>query len=194
MKSNKIYLLFFLFIFSFVSSQNENKYHNEKIGWTVIFPQGFENMNLQKQEVQTVITNQQKEEKKEIPKQKKEFEAIRFKGLNFNFLLVNFEKDDSVKNEILEIVKKQNNDLIEHLKTSKPQAKFETKITHETVDNIDFIKSLIKIDLGNNIFQNFLTYSAKIKNYYTNFSIFYVNENQETKELINAFKNSKFEK
>ena len=191
MKSNKIYLIFYLFIFSFVSCQNENKYHNEKIGWTISFPQGFENMNLQKQEVQTVITKQQKEEKKEIPKQKKEFEAIRFKGLNFNFLLVNLEKDDSA-NDILKVVKKQNEILIKNFKQSRPQAKFETKIMNETIGNIDFIKSSLKIDLGNNTFQNFLTYSAKIKNYNTNFIIFYVIENEETKEIINAFKNSKF--
>lgn len=73
-----------------------------------------------------------------------------------------------------------------------PQAKFDTKYSTEKIDNVDFYKSELTMDLGNNISQHFITYFATLKDYYANFSIAYTTENEETKEIIKAFKNSTF--
>lgn len=48
------------------------------------------------------------------------------------------------------------------------------------------------MDLENNISQNFIIYNSTIKDYNTSFTIFYVKETPELKELLNAFSNSKF--
>lgn len=181
---------FFLTLTIFISAQN-NEYSNNKIGWKISLPESFKNMNLNKQPTQIVIAKNKPEQNSQISKPKNQSEEIKYQGSNFNFFYAIIENNKENIN-LKEKAEEQNKSLIDALKISRPETKFDTKYSTEKIDNINFYKSESTMDLGNNIYQHFIIYFAKIKDYYTNFSIVYANENEETKEIINAFKNSKF--
>ncbi|GGP01233.1 hypothetical protein GCM10010992_00990 [Cloacibacterium rupense] len=173
--------------------QQKNRYHNDKIEWTISFPESFKDMNFNKQPVQIVVAENTTEQKPKISNKKNEIEEITYQGSKYNFFYTIIENNK----ENIDLKKKaedQNKSLIEALKVSNPKTKFETKYSTEKIDNVNFYKSELTMDLGNSISQHFIIYFAKIKNYYANFSIVYANENDETKEIIAAFKNSKFAK
>jgi len=174
----------------FIYAQN-NEYSNNKIGWKIYLPASFTDMNLNKQPTQIVITKNKTEQNPQISKPKNEIEEIKYQGSNFNFFYAIIENNKE-NIDLKEKAEEQNKKLIDALKISIPETKFNKKYSTEKIDNVNFYKSELTMDLGNNISQHFIIYSAKIKDYYTNFSIIYANENEETKEIINAFKNSKF--
>ncbi|MDM1139970.1 hypothetical protein [Empedobacter sp. R132-2] len=192
MKGKHILSIIFSIFTILTFGQQKNKYYNNKIGWEISFPESFKDMNLNKQPVQIVVAKNTVEQNPKISKAKNETEEIKYQGLNYNFfyaIIENNQEDIDLKKKAEE----QNKSLIDALKISNPQTKFDTKYSTEKIDNIKFYKSYLTMDLGNNISQHFIVYFAKIKDFYANFSIVYANENEETKEIIKAFKDSKFE-
>lgn len=190
----KFTITFVSLIFTILTfGQQKNKYNNDKIGWQIYFPDSFKDMNLNKQPVKIVVAKNNTEQKPNISETKNETEEIKYQGSNFNFFYAIIENNK----ENIDLKKKaeeQNKSLIDALKASNPHVKFDTKYSFEKIDNIEFYKSELTMDLGNNISQHFIIYFGKIKDYNANFSIVYANENEETKEILTAFKNSKFGK
>lgn len=190
----KFTLTFVSLIFTILTfGQQKNKYNNEKIGWEIYFPESFKDMNLNKQTVQIVDAKNKTDKKPNISKTKNETEEIKYQGSKFNFFYA-IIKNNKENIDLKKRAEEQNKSLIDALKVSNPQTKFDTKYSFEKIDNIVFYKSEMIMDLGNNISQHFIIFFGKIKDYNANFSIVYANENEETKEIITAFKNSKFEK
>ena len=190
----KLLLSIIFSIFTILTfGQQKSIYYNNKIGWEISFPVSFRDMNLNKQPVQIVVAKNTVEQNPKISKTKNETEEIKYQGSNYNFfyaIIENNKEDIDLKKKAEE----QNKSLIDALKVSNPQTKFDAKYSTEKIDNIKFYKLDLTMDLGNNISQHFIVYFAKFKNYYANFSIVYANENEETKEIIKAFKDSKFKK
>lgn len=192
MKVRFIFTAFFILIAITTFAQKNNEYSNKKIGWNISFPDSFKDMNLYKRPVQIVeAKNNTPQPKKTIAN--KDTEEVKYQGSKFNLFvaIIEYEKE---KINITKKAEEQNTSLIGALKKSMPQAKFDTKYSTEKIDNVDFYKSELTMDLGNNISQHFITYFATLKDYYANFSIAYAAENEETKEIIKAFKNSTFAK
>ncbi|MDF2931127.1 hypothetical protein ACN9MN_04920 [Chryseobacterium sp. S-02] len=89
-------------------------------------------------------------------------------------------------------VNKNTDELIESIKKKNADAKFTKNITKDEIGKTSFYKTFIKVDLGNNVSQNYIIYNAIINGYNASFCIIYLNETPELIELLNAFKDSKF--
>ena len=192
MKLRFIFTAFFLLLTITTFAQQNNEYSNKKIGWKISFPESFKDMNLNKKPVQVVVAKNEtsKSRKSTVTKYTDE---IKYQGSKFTLFIASIE-DEQEKIDLQKKAEAQNNSLVNALKESMSQAKFDTKYSTEKIDNVDFYKSELTMDLGNNVSQHFITYFTTRKDYYVNFSIAYANENEETTEIITAFKNSKFTK
>ncbi|WP_261509895.1 hypothetical protein [Chryseobacterium paludis] len=179
---------------SFCQAQQSNPYQIEKLGWVINLPNDFTNMNLEKKPVQIVEANNKQEIKKINPVTEKA-EETRFQGRNHTNFLTFYKKDTSKTNLFKESeIKKQNNDLIESLKVTQPEARFNSKITVEKIDGVTFYKTVLEKDLGNNVSHNFIIYRTLINGYEASFTIFYIYPTPELDKLVKAFENSKFKK
>lgn len=89
-------------------------------------------------------------------------------------------------------INKNTDELIESLQKTNADAKFTKYTTEEEIGKTSFYKTFIKVDLGNNVSQNYIIYNAIINGYSASFCIIYVNETSELNELLSAFKDSKF--
>ncbi|WP_160136055.1 hypothetical protein [Chryseobacterium sp. c4a] len=151
-------------------------------------------MNLIKQPVQVVDAKNNKEVNN-ASKTREKSEEVRFQGKNYTYFLVHYKKTLSGNKALTEsTVKEQNDELIESFKKGQPEAQFESKTIQEKVDDINFYKTDLKMNLENNISQNFIIYRTILNGYEAGFTIFYVYPTSESDKLIKAFKNSKFKK
>ncbi len=192
MKIKLLITLCFFSTLSLLKSQNQNFYNNPSIGWSINLPKDFKNQN--QNPVQIVETKDKSERNKDTNKKLSEkHQEVRFQGKNNTYFFTSFDKYNSNKN-YSEFIEKQNQDLIDGFRKAMPKAKFDKNLTQENIDDLKFYKTTLKIDLGNNSYQNFIIYSALIHNFHSNFSIIYVNPTTESEEIIEAFKNSKFSK
>lgn len=192
MKIKLLITICFVFTLNLLKSQEQNSYNNPSIGWSINLPKDFTNKS--KGPVQIVETKNKTEVKKEANRNSSEkSESITFQGKNKTFLFSTLEKYKS-ELKYSDFVKRQTDDLVEGLKKQMPKAKFEITSTQEIIDSLNFYRNEIKIDLGNNIFQNFLIYNSLINDFNSNFLIVYLNPSTESQELIKAFKESKFSK
>lgn len=185
-------LITICFVLTLSLLKSQNSYNNPSIGWSINLPKDFKNQS--QKTVQIVETKDKTEVKKEANKNSFEkSESITFQGKNKTFLFSTLEKYKS-ELKYSDFVKKQTDELVEGLKKQMPKAKFEITSTQEIIDRLNFYRTEIKIDFGNNIFQNFLIYNSLIKDFNSNFLIVYLNPSTESQELIKAFKESKFSK
>ncbi|WP_131435991.1 hypothetical protein [Chryseobacterium gleum] len=192
MKFNLLSFILSIFTTFLYNAQSTKFFEIEKLGWSINLPNDFSNMEQTKKEVQIV----EAENKIEIDKKKDKTEKpieVKFQSQNYTFFMVAYEKNKSTNKVIqIENVKKNNEQLIESLKKTRSEAKFIKQISEEKIGGRKFYKTYIKMDLENNISQNFIIYNSTIKGYNANFTIFYIKETPELKELLNAFSNSKF--
>lgn len=193
MKIKPLITICFVFTLSLLKSQEQIFYNNPSIGWSINLPKDFKNQS--QKPIQIVETKDNKTEVKKDTDRKlsEKPQEIRFEGKDNTYFFTSFEKYNSNKN-YSEFIEKQNQDLIDGFKKAMPKAKFDKNLAQENIDNIKFYKTTLKIDLGNNSYQNFIIYSALINNFNSNFSIIYVNPTTASEEMIEAFKNSKFSK
>lgn len=177
---------------SFCQAQQSNLYNIEKLGWTINIPDSFTNLNKETKKVHVVETkNKQTTEKSNITKEIAE--EVHFQGKNYTYFLIFFKKNDSKNTQFSESdIKKHNNELIESLKKGKNEAQFESKITEEKIDGVNFYKTVLKENIGNNIFHNFIIYRTLLNGFEANFTIFYISQSSELEQLIKAFESSKF--
>ncbi len=190
----KMTILFIFLITTFYKAQKSNTYKVEQLGWTIDMPNNFTNMNLIKQPVQVVDAKNNKEVNN-ASKTREKSEEVRFQGKNYTYFLVHYKKTLSGNKALTEsTVKEQNDELIESFKKGQPEAQFESKTIQEKVDDINFYKTDLKMNLENNISQNFIIYRTILNGYEAGFTIFYVYPTSESDKLIKAFKNSKFKK
>ncbi|WES95748.1 hypothetical protein P2W68_12855 [Chryseobacterium arthrosphaerae] len=192
MKFNILAFILSIFTTYHYNAQSTKLFEIEKLGWSINLPNDFSDMEQTKKQVQIVEAKNKIEIDKKKEKTEKQIE-VKFQGKNYTFFMVFYEKNKSTDKIIqIETVNKNNEQLIESLKKTKSEAKFTKQISEEKIDGIKFYKTYIKMDLENNISQNFIIYNSTIKGYNTNFIIFYIKETPELKELLNAFSNSKF--
>ncbi|REC77208.1 hypothetical protein DRF60_12405 [Chryseobacterium elymi] len=192
MKFNILAFILSIFTTYHYNAQSTKLFEIEKLGWSINLPNDFSNMEQIKKEVQIVEAKNKIEIDKKKEKTEKPVE-VKFQGKNYTFFMVSYEKNKSTDKIIqIETVNKNNEQLIESLKKTRSEAKFIKQISEEKIDGIKFYKTSIKMNLENNISQNFIIYSSTINGYNANFTVFYVKETPELKELLNAFGNSKF--
>ena len=179
---------------SFCQAQQSNPYQIEKLGWVISLPDDFTNMNMKKRQVQ-IVEAKNKQEIKKTNQVTEKAEEARFQGKSHTYFLTFYKKNTS---KIILFsqsdIKKQNNELIESLKESQPDAQFNSKITEEKIDGVNFYKTVLKKDLGNNFSHNFIIYRTLLNGYEASFTIFYIYPTPELDKLVKAFEDSKFKK
>lgn len=177
----------------FFKAQSGKLVKVEKLGWSINLPNSFNDMNQKKKAIQYVETKEKSQNKTEKPKTEKT-EDIKFHA-NYNTFFMVFSDKNKTVDKVAQAttVNKNTDELIESLKKTKANAKFTKNTTEEEIGKTSFYKTFIKVDLGNNVFQNYIIYNAIINGYSASFCIIYVNETSELTELLNAFKDSKFQ-
>jgi hypothetical protein len=191
MKIKNIILMLSAFMVCFFKAQSVKLVEIKKLGLTINLPDSFNNMNQNKKEVQYVVTNDKNQNKAKKP-ETEETEDIKFQGKDYTFFMVFSDKNKTSDTAIQPaIVNKKAEEFIESLKKIKTEAKFTKHITKEEIGKISFYKTSIKIDLKNNISQNYIIYNAIINGYKASFTIIYVKETSELTELLSAFRNFK---
>ena len=180
------------FTVCFFKAQSGKLVEVEKLGWSINMPNSFNNMNEHKNAIQYVETKDKSQNKTEKLKTEKN-EDIKFQAKNNTFFMLFSDKNKTVdKVAQAATVNKNTDELIESIKKTNVDAKFTKNITKDEIGKTSFYKTFIKVDLGNNVSQNYIIYNAIINGYNTSFCIIYLNETSELTELLNAFKDSKF--
>lgn len=190
MKIRTIIIILSFFTVCFFKAQGGKLVEVEKLGWSMNMPNSFNDMT--KKAIQYVETKDKSQNKAEKPKTEKT-EDIKFEAKNNTFFMLFCDKNKTAdKVAQAATVHKNTDELIESIKKTNADAKFTKSITKEEIGKTSFYKTFIKVDLGNNVLQNYIIYNAIINGYNASFCIIYLKETSELTELLNAFKDSKF--
>ncbi len=180
------------FTVCFFKAQSGKLVEVEKLGWSINMPNSFNDMNQNKKAIQYVETKDKSQNKTENPKTEKT-EDIKFQAKNNTFFMLFSDRNKTVDKLVqVATVNKNTDELIESIKKTNADAKFTKNITKDEIGKTSFYKTFIKVDLGNNVSQNYIIYNGIINGYNASFCIIYLNETSELTELLNAFKDSKF--
>lgn len=172
----------------------ETKFYNDEFKWSITIPKNFEVVSEQDWEKhqQKGADALEKTIGEEVINQSENIFIFR-NGLSNYFEANKQPFDETVDGDYLEAFDAVNEMIIETFKSQMPEAKIDKKSGTEIIDNLEFQSCQITLSFPNNMTMKYEMFSRLFgKNEFT-VNIIYI-EDEIGKEIITAFKNSKFEK
>lgn len=196
MKKNNLLLVLLTCILqvSYTQAQSKREFYNEDFKWHISIPENFRNV-----ESEELAEMQNKGAKaiedtygEKIINQSKIIFA--FKNNEFNYFESNSQPfDPKIDGNYLESVEAVNEILYQTFLSQMPGIKVEKSTTVEKIDNLDFQVCKMTVKYPNNFVLNFHMYNRLFNKREFTVSVVYVDP-FKGKKMLDAFKNSKFDK
>lgn len=185
----------FLLIFQNAYAQNsDNRYYSKDFKWSIEIPKDY--IKVSEEE----WTKSQEKGEKALEKTtgqniiNESKTLFVYKADDMHFIEANYQPyDTAIDGDYLENTKQVNNTLYQTFKENIPNAKIDTETSSETINGLLFHTFEIKIHLPNNLTLYAIMYSRLFDKKEFTVNIMYLNP-ERGEEMINAWKNSTFEK
>ena len=175
-------------------STTQKEIFNQDFNWTIIPPDGFESVSSEEwarlqNKGASAIEDTYGEE---IVNQGKTIFV--FKSGQLNYFESNYQPfDESVDGDHLESVKAVNEMMYGTFMSQMPNAKVDTTLSTEKIDNLDFYVTNMKITYPNNMVMKILMYNRLFEKKEFTVNITYVDE-EKGEQMKSTWRNSKFGK
>jgi len=188
-------LVIILLIFQNCNGQKtETKFYNEDFKWSILIPKDFNQVSekewsKKKQKGEKAL---EKTTGEEVINEAKTIFV--FKTDDMNYFEANYQPFDiNVDGDYLESNKNVNNTIYQTFKDNMPNVKIDTLSSTEKINSLTFHKYETKIHLPSNKILHMIMYSKLFDKKEFTVNIMFVDP-KRGKEMIEAWKNSKFEK
>lgn len=173
-------------------SQPPREYYNEDFQWTIIIPEGFENIPSEEWNKMENKGKDAIEGTYDIEVENNTTSIFNFKSDQFNYFGALWQPYDvELDGDYKEVFQGVNEILYGTFKNQMPSAKIDTASSMEDIDHLPFYKFKIQIALPNQMVLTMLMYSRLFDKKELTVNFVYVNP-EKGNMMMEALKNSKF--